>query len=115
MIEAHQEGTLKEINDLFSRQENMPNMRQDTIKNPYDNTVSNTNDWSSMGMKGLKDSSVYYMTIPGMNATVPINPNDNMNIYSRLSNLIPSNLITIPGLTQTPSLPPVKKEKDDPK
>jgi len=41
LIEAHQEGSLNKVTNLFQGQDNMPNMKNDTIRNPYNNqTVS---------------------------------------------------------------------------
>ena len=97
LIEAHQEGTLKKINDVFAHEENIPhNFRQDGLVNPLNKTVINTYDWSNWNIDGIEASSIYYMPIPGMNATMPINPNDNNQMFKRLKNLISYNIVQVP-------------------
>ena len=107
LIEAHQEGTLKKINDVFAHEENIPNLRQDVLKNPYNNTVINTHDWTNWTIAGLEAPSIYYMPIPGMNATMPINQNDSgNNMLTRLRNLIPYNLVQVPQKPLDPAAAP---------
>jgi len=37
LIEAHQEGTLEKITNIFNVQENIPNFKGDMIRNPFNN------------------------------------------------------------------------------
>ena len=80
-------------------------MRGDTLKNPYNNKIINTNDWSSLNLEGLAASSIYYMPIPGMDATMSINPNDDKKMLERLKNLIPYRIIQMPGQTPASTAP----------
>ena len=43
-----------------------------------------------MRLAGIKPSSISYITIPGMNIAVPINPSDKVNTQKALRNLLPS-------------------------
>ena len=105
LIEAHQEGNLTEVNPLFSM--DMPNMQNDTIKNPFNNSVVNTSDISSLNIPGIQPSNISYLPLPGLNAAIPINPSDQMNTQQALHNLLPSNIIN-PGQQgmPIPNMPP---------
>ena len=43
-----------------------------------------------MKLDGIAPSSISYITIPGMNVAVPINPSDQVNTKKALSNLLPN-------------------------
>ena len=103
LIDAHQEGTLSRLNDIFAREEAMPNLRTDTLKNPYNNTVMNTYDWNSWTIAGLEASKIKYVPIPGMNATLPINPSADDRMIGNLKALIPTHMIQIPNAPAVPA------------
>ena len=96
LIEAHQDGTLKKLSDIFSKEENIPNMGSDTLKNPYNNSVVNTNDWKSWTMEGLQAPTIQFMPIPGMDLAMSLTQNDAQEKLARLRNLIPYKIINVP-------------------
>lgn len=98
MIEAHQEGTLDKITNIFNLQENIPNFKGDMIRNPFNNQ-SYSNPYPLLHPKiptkifPLKKSPYIFK--------IRINHLDTNDINSiNLAGLNPSNIhfLPLPGL-----------------
>ena len=85
---------LEKITPIFNTKNGrIPNINDNILVNPMTNQqlskyyirvifdlFLDTNDISSINLAGLKPSNISFLPIPGMNAALPINPNETFDI-----------------------------------
>ena len=87
LVEAHTSGKLHTMNKLFLQQENkLPNFNQSTIKNPFNNTILNSNELSSVNIPGILPTKISYLPIPGQDIAISINPDPEYNSRAAFKN-----------------------------
>jgi hypothetical protein len=61
-----------------------------------------------MNIPGLLPSTVSFVPLANMNAAIPVNPSEQLNMQHALGNLVPQNIINMPGGPMAgPGMPPV--------
>ena len=116
LIEAHQEGTLSKINDVFARAEAAEkNSKQpsDVLRNPFSNPAGPTGsapnsaapqDWSSWTIPGLAQTTIGVVPVPGMNLALNLGNAEGIDKkMDWMRSYIPYKLVQVPNGENQPN------------